>query len=213
MLSTPPHRRRRIIWSAALGLFVFLGAAFVAFGGSFLYSEDALRPADAIFVLGGSRMERPLEAADLYLKGLAPAIVLPEEAPDGGQLALEERGIPFPSGAELARDALGRVGVPREAVLIPDGTHNSTAAEAETLHELVLQRGWRRVIVVTSRMHTTRAGFAIRRELKGTDVAIIMRGSRYDGIDPGRWWRTRDGVRFAGSEWQKLIVYWLGLGA
>ena len=71
---------------------------------------------------------------------------------------------------------------------------------------------WRRVIIVTSKYHTRRAGFAFRRGLAGTGAEVIMRASRYDPSDPARWWRYRPDFRFAASEFQKLIAYRLGLG-
>ena len=187
-------------------MFVFLGV--------FLDAENPLQRSDAIFVLGGTRMERQLEAADLYLEGMAKTIVLTEELLDGGQTELRERGVPFPTGAQLARDVLIRLGVPASAIVIPPLAHDSTAHEARTLRGLALHYRWRRVIVVTSRLHTLRAGYAVRRELKGMDepVEILMRGSRYDPDDPRRFWSRRGGLWFAVSESQKLVLYWLGFG-
>ena len=205
---------RRIIWLALAAAVAASGAMFV-FLGVFLDAEDPLRPADAIFVLGGTRLERQLEAADLYLEGMAKTIVLTEELLDGGQTALRERGIPFQTGAQLARDVLIRLGVPASAIVIPPLAHDSTAHEARTLRGLALHYRWRRVIVVTSRLHTLRAGYAVRRELKGMDesVEVVMRGSRYDPDDPARFWNRRGGLWFAISESQKLVLYWLGFGS
>ena len=72
-------------------------------------------------------------------------------------------------------------------------------------------RKWTRLIVVTSKLHTRRAGFSIRRALQGTGTEVVMRASRYDPAQPSAWWRTRADVRFYGSEWIKLILYRLGL--
>ena len=207
----PGGRLRRIILIVAV--VAVAAASYTCYHiGSYLYAEDPLERADAICVLAGTRMERQLEAADLYLQGWAQHIVLTEETPDGGIVTLERRGFDFPSNAEIARDIIVRLGVPSTAIEILREIHDSTAHEANSLRRIALARGWKRVIVVTSKFHTRRGGFAIRRELKGSRTDVIMRGSRYDPADPLHWWRTRADVRNAISEAQKLAVYALGVG-
>jgi uncharacterized SAM-binding protein YcdF (DUF218 family) len=209
--SRPGGRFRRIILVAALAAVIGVGMGIYRLG-SILYDEDPLQRADAIFVLAGTRMERPLEATDLYLRGYAPLIVLTHPMPDGGVVALERRGLHFPAEAELARDVMVRLGVPRDAIMMVPAIHDNTAQEALSLRQLVQTHRWRRVIVVTSTFHTRRTGFALRRELKGMDVELIVRASRYDRADPDHWWRTRGDFRFVTTEAQKLIAYVLGLG-
>lgn len=205
------HRFRRILLLVAV--VVVVAGSYAGYRlGVFLYSEDALQHADAICVLAGTRMERPLEAADLFLEGWAKKIVLTQETPDNGIITLQRRGLEFPSNAEMARDVMLRIGVPSAAVDILPEIHDSTAHEAHTFRRVAIERGWKRVIVVTSKFHTRRGGFAVRRELEGTGIEVIMRGSRYDRADPRHWWRTRADVRYATSEAQKLVLYVLGLG-
>jgi uncharacterized SAM-binding protein YcdF (DUF218 family) len=207
----PGGRLRRIILIVAV--VAVATASYACYRvGSYLYAEDPLQRADAICVLAGTRMERPLEAADLYLQGWARHIVLTEETPDSGIVTLERRGFDFPSNAEIARDIMVRLGVPSTAIEILQEIHDSTAHEANSLRRIAVARGWKRIIVVTSKFHTRRGGFAIRRELKGSGTDVIMRGSRYDSADPVHWWRTRAGVRNAINETQKLAAYALGVG-
>lgn len=158
-------------------------------------------------------MVRALEGADLYLAGYAPRVVLTRETADGGVIALRERGIEYPTRTEVEREALVRIGVPRDAIVIPDRVHDNTAQEAQTLRELALRNHWHGVIVVTSKYHLRRAGFAAHRELRGTGVQLILHGTRYDGALPSRWWERRTDIRFALSEAAKLIAYVFGLGA
>jgi len=182
-------------------------------GGRFLQHEDPLEHADAIFVLAGTRMVRPLEAVDLYKAGWAPLIVLSPGRLEPSERLLRERGIPFPPESELLRNTLIRLGVPASAIVMSDDSVDNTASEANLLRAMVIARHWHRVIIVTSKYHVRRAGFAFRRGLEHTGAAPIMRASRYDNSDPANWWRNRADVRFALSEWQKLLLYWLGLGA
>jgi uncharacterized SAM-binding protein YcdF (DUF218 family) len=191
----------------ALGAYAFLQL------GSFLAREDPLQKGDAIFVLAGSEMTRPLEGADLYLAGYAPLLVLTRETQEPAMRLLKARGLPVSTSADRAREVLIQLGIPRDAVLIPDRIHDSTAAEALSLRELALMKGWHRVIVVTSKLHLRRAGFAMRRELRGTNVEIVMHGSRYDDATPAQWWRHRADIRAILQEAPKLVAYVLGLGA
>lgn len=203
-------RRTRLAVSlivVALGLYGFFQL------GPFLAKEDALQQADAILVLSGTPMRRPLEAADLYLAGYAPRIVLTRETEEGGASALAVRGIPFAEDVERTRGVFLQLGIPDEAIIIPQRIHDSTAAEAITLRELAARHGWRRVIVVSSKYHLRRSGFAFRRELQGTDIQTVMRGTRYDGLEPNQWWRRRADIREIIPELPKLVAYVLGLGA
>ena len=203
--------RRIIVVLAAL---ILAGAAYLFNElGSYLVTEDSLEKSDAIFVLAGSSMSRPLDGADLYLACYAPRILLTRETPDPAYAELARRGLIVPSGVEQAREVLVRLGVPRDHILLPERIHDSTAAEAITLRETAEREGWNRVIVVTSKFHLRRAGFAMRRELDGTSVEVLMRGSRYDRFEPRRWWSRRADIRNVITEVPKLIAYVAGLGA
>ena len=193
-------------------MFVVTVAAFMYYGGRYLQHEDPLAKADALFVLDGARVERWLEAYDLYVVGYAPRIVLSPGRDEPAERLLRARGIRYPREIELRRNALVQLGVPPDAVLTDMNPVDNTAEEAAALRDLARGRGWRSVIVVTSKYHTRRAGFAFRRAFDGTNVRIAMRASKYDYSDPARWWRRRSDFRFVISEWPKVFAYRLGLG-
>ncbi|HET7697722.1 MAG TPA: YdcF family protein [Vicinamibacterales bacterium] len=196
---------------AALLLTAAAAGWLLVYGGRYLQHEDPLQRADAIFVLGGTRVERWLEAYELYRAGYAPVIFLSPERAEPGEMLIRTRGVRFPSTPELQQAALVQMGVPPAAIHAPAGWVDNTAQEGSLLRTTAQARGWKRLIVVTSKYHTRRSGFAVRRALKGTGTDVIMRASRYDPADPARWWRTRADLRFAGSEWIKLVLYRLGL--
>lgn len=189
------------------------GAWATAQAGRFLASDDRLERADAIVVLAGSVIERPLEAADLYREGYAPIIVLTRDMPEPAVETLQARRIVVATPLDLARGVLLQLGIPAQAILAPERIHDNTAEEAQTVRQLAVSRGWTRVIVVSSKYHLRRAGLALRRELRNSGVSVIMRGSRYDPADPARWWRRRRDIRWLASEVPKLVAYALGLGA
>jgi uncharacterized SAM-binding protein YcdF (DUF218 family) len=206
---------RTVIRRTILTLLVVAAGAAVwlaVYGGRYLQHEDPLQKADVIFVLAGTRAERLLEGYHLYLEGYAPVILLSPGRVEPGEALLKARGIRFPSDHELASDVLVQLGVPPGAIQAPGHSVDNTAQEANLLRARVQSHGWKRVIVVTSKFHTRRSGFAFRRGLEGTGASVVMRASRFDPADPANWWRTRADFRFASTEWQKLILYRLGLG-
>ena len=206
---------RTAIRRAVLALLVLAaaGAAWlVLYGGRYLQHEDPLQKSDVIFVLAGTRAERLLEGYQLYMEGYAPLIMLSPGRREPGEAMLKARGIRFPTEEEAGRDVLMQLGVPPSAIVAQSSSVDNTAQEATLLREGVLSHKWKRVIVVTSKFHTRRSAFAFRRGLEGTGATVIMRASRFDPADPARWWRTRPDLRFALSEWQKLIAYRLGVG-
>ena len=177
--------------------------------GSFLVVQDPLEKADAIFVLSGTRYERPLEAVELYKSGWAPRVVLMRQIADSGERALMQRGVPYQREVDEQIDVLGRLGVPASAIIVLNEA-NSTADEADALHEIGTRERWTRVIIVTSKQHTRRARLVMRRRMAATGVAVVVRWSRLDTADVERWWRNRSTLRFTLFESQRLLAYWIG---
>jgi uncharacterized SAM-binding protein YcdF (DUF218 family) len=192
-------------------VFVLLALlACAPFAGPILSIEDPLEKADAIFVLAGSRAERWLEARDLLKEGYAPHILLSAGLHEEAETVLAREGLHMPSEAEFAKKALVTLGVPESSVTILEGRPDNTSDEGELLRTQATARGWRTVIVVTSKLHTRRAALAMRRALKGTPVRVVMRATRYDDTDPARWWQRRRTIREVVYEVPKLIAYTLG---
>jgi uncharacterized SAM-binding protein YcdF (DUF218 family) len=202
---------RRVVYVAALTLM-----ACSAYGcarlGPFLAREDPLVNADAIFLFAGSQAERPLEAVDLFKRGYAPLIVLTRPTEESAITLLAGRGIILPTRFSMSRDVLRKLDIPDQAIIVPDRVHDNTAQEAETLRQLAAARGWRRVILVSSKYHLRRVRMASRRALRATNVDIVVRASRYDPAQPERWWQHRSDLRQMLWELPKLLGYTLGVG-
>jgi uncharacterized SAM-binding protein YcdF (DUF218 family) len=180
--------------------------------GRFLAREDPLTRADAIFLFAGSHAERPLEAVDLYKGGYAPIIVLTRPSEEPAVELLARRGIILPTSFSLMRDVLQKLGIPDQAIVVPARIHDNTAQEAQSLRALAVARGWRRVILVSSKYHLRRVRMASTRALRGTGVKIVLRASRYDQSTPGQWWQHRSDLRQILWEVPKLIGYAVGVG-
>lgn len=201
--------KRFLIRLAALAAVLLVVAAVAAPRlGAWLVVEDPLQKSDAIFVLGGTMFERPLEAVDLYHEGWAPRILLMRQIADRGEIELRRRGVPFQREIDVQTDVLNRLGVPSSAIEIL-GEQDSTKDEADALRALVVANHWSRVIVVTSKQHTRRARLVMNRRVADTGGQVIVRASRYDKTDVDGWWRHRGTLRFTLFETQRLIAYWL----
>ena len=106
----PRTSRRRTIVAAVLLLSVLLGAWFMAAGARYLQHEDPLQRADAIFVLAGTRAERPLEAVELYQEGDAASIVLsPGRTELAGAAIYWDLACPVPLSERARQRLLGPV--------------------------------------------------------------------------------------------------------
>jgi uncharacterized SAM-binding protein YcdF (DUF218 family) len=201
------RRARRFLVVLALAI---AGGTFLL-AGLIIDHPDPLAPADAIYVLGGSRISRGLEASDLYAAAMAPRIIISQGAQEPAENQLAARGIHVPTEGEVARDILvGRLNVPPAAVEVLPDTPDNTAQEATMILGRVRAGHWSRLIVITDCASTRRAGFIFRRTL-GPDVAITARCARTDKYDPWLWWRSRSSFRETFYEFPKLVAYWCGL--
>jgi len=181
------------------------------FAGRYLIVDRPLQPADAVVVLAGARVERWLEAVDLYNEKVARRVLLSAGRVETAEMTLRERGVRFPLEADLAREAIIQLGVPADAVEVITRSLDNTAQEAAAAREFAVARRWTTMIVVTSKFHTRRSLYAFEREFRGTNIRIQIRGSRYDPAQADGWWRRRGDFRFVTSELQKLLAYRLGL--
>lgn len=214
-MSPSAARGYRRPWAVKSLVFALSIACLVALGsqlGRLLYVQDSVERTDALVVLSGAITDRWLEAVDLFREGHAPRIVLSPGARDGGEQYLRARGIVLPNDAERQRDVMIMLGVPAEAIVILPAEPDNTAQEAAAFRRLAAAEGWRRVTIVTSKLHTRRARFAFARELAKMGLQVFVRGSRYDRADPAHWWRRREDVREVFIESVKLVAYSVGLG-
>ena len=210
MATRPASQRRFLLFAALPALLVILCFAFrvpVASAlGAFLVVRDPLESADVIFLLNGDPNVRPQQAADLLKKGLAPQIAIARQTDSPG---VEAGAYPNPTDTNIFM--LKKCGVPEEKIrqLKPPGGVSHTFDEAVALREYYRERGFSKVIVVTSDMHSRRARFIFRRVFSGTGVHIALApvaDLKYGAAD---WWKTEDGIVGCENEYIKLVYYHL----
>jgi uncharacterized SAM-binding protein YcdF (DUF218 family) len=135
--------------------------------GADLVRADVLPArADAVFVLASKMqddgeptsvaMSRLLQGLELVAEGRAPRLVL-SELPQ-----------PYQPYAPWARHVMRRLGLEQELLTV--GPVRRTADEAAAVAALFRERGWSRLVLVTSPSHTRRAGAVF--EHAGLDVYV-----------------------------------------
>lgn len=168
----------------------------------FLSIDDRLRPAGLIYVLGGEIDTRPFLAADLYRRGLAPRVVLARVADSRAT----QLGV-MPNQTDATVRLLVRLGVPEHAIVVlrpwPAGVA-STTDEAWAIRDLLRRSPSERMITVTSRYHTRRARWMLRRELEGVPVEILMAGAPHPEFSERNWWRSETGLLLVLEEYLKF---------
>jgi len=145
--------------------------------------QDAIEPADVIVVIGDDdfNADRAAEAATLFHSGWAPQVVA-----SGRMLR------PYSSMADLiARDLQSR-DVPNSAIVRFSHRANDTLEEADALRVLIAEKGWRRILLVTSNYHTRRARYIFRKVLP-QNVRLQVAGAPDSEFQPRTWWETRQG--------------------
>jgi len=180
-----------VVWLARVPILRAVGSALVA--------EDALAPVDVIAVSHANLRESALEVALLHREGFGRRLVVVEGRTDWIQRHLEEIGVWTPLPHELAVDILVRRGVPREAITVLPGAIDGTNTEITVLVHFANREKLESMLYVTSRSHTARAAWRLRREAPGT--RMLVRAPRTDDFDVDAWWRRRGSTREVMTEY------------
>jgi uncharacterized SAM-binding protein YcdF (DUF218 family) len=146
-------------------ILIALGVLAIAFIAAtvrlvFVPTEDDVGKADAVVVLSGSKHERLDRGLELVQDGVAPVLVISD--------GFDPRQ---PRANELCREGGAGFSV---VCFTPDP--DNTRGEARKVAELARKRAWKRVLVVTSRFHVTRARMLFDRCL---DVDVDAVGVDY----------------------------------
>jgi len=175
-----------LIFLAALFFLLYLVRhPLLRLAGGWWVVSDPLQHADAMIILGDDNFsgDRAARAAELYQAGWAPQVVA-----SGRMLR------PYAGVAGLIQRDLESRGVPAAAIITFDQHAENTRSEAEALRDLVAQRHWHRILVVTSNYHTRRARYVFGK-IFPSDVSVLIESARDSDFDPDRWWETRSGVK------------------
>jgi hypothetical protein len=172
---------RLIGWLAGGALLLWLVVAFSPLTRGLskgLVRADSVTSADAIYVLA-SRMQSDGDPSDVAESRLLRGLELLGER-RATRLVLGELPAPDDTYAALARSMMRRLGgldAGRELLVV--GPVSSTQEEAHAVAMLMRSRGFKRLLLVTSPIHTLRASLAFEKE--GLEViSVPCRETSYD---------------------------------
>jgi DUF218 domain len=205
ILPNTGSRKPRFILSIVGSLLFLLLLAFLNLG-RWLDREDPPQKAAAIAVLSGRMPSRALEAARLYQQGYAPQIWLSYSVEPGA--TLEKLSVPYAGEEFYDRLLLLHQGVPDSAIHILAPPIVNTADEMRTFGQALHKENLHRIILVTSKVHTRRAGVLWKR-LSALDGEAIIRGTTDD--DLAHWWRNTGDALDVVREILGLLNAWAGL--
>ncbi len=177
-----------VLYLARHPIFRLIGEGWVA--------EDTLERSDAILVLSDDNFyaDRATRASQVYRQGFASVVV-----------ASGRRLRPYAGIAELMEHDLIERGVPKDKIIRVAHEAENTLEEAKALVQLVKQKKWHSIIVVTSNYHTRRARY-IFSHVFPKDIKIRVTGASDGDFDPERWWEKRVSVKQLAREMAGMLV-------
>jgi len=195
-------------WLSFLVFLLFLGALLLWNLGRWLDREDPLEKAAAIAVLSGRMPDRALEAARLYNQGYASQVWLSYSVEPGA--TLEKYSVPYAGEETYDRLLLMHQGVPESAIQVLDPPIVNTADEMHTFGLALRDKSPRRIILVTSKLHTRRTA-ALWKRISSKDGEAVVHGVPGDEYLVAHWWQSTSGALDVVREILGLLNTWAGL--
>ena len=197
-----------VITAATAVIAVLFHAPILPGLGNYLVLEEKPQKAEVIIMLRGAPTERILGAVDLYDAGWAPLIVIADSKSEPGREEFRKRvGSDFirKSFTERAVEAMG---VPEKDFHLIDREVQGTWDEARVALSFMQERGFKTMLLVTSRWHSRRAHLTFRSVLEqGGAFKIVSVPSAYDSFRPESWWRSERDAELVFREYVRFLYY------
>ncbi|MBI1325403.1 hypothetical protein GC170_19740 [bacterium] len=200
-----PRRRRRIL--AILLLASLAGLASAPIWAPPLLQRYALlfrvndpEPSDAVCILLGGFHVRPMRAAELYLRGYAPKILIVDYPDDIFYGSME---------SQLALIVARRCGVPDRDLVRVTSPVTSTAEEARLYREYAEKNGLKSLLIVTTAFHTRRARWIFDRVFAGSGIRLSYAAAFDPHVNERNWYTSDEGLVTYFSETVKTLYYYL----
>lgn len=180
-----------------------------ALGEYLIFQQPAPQQADVIVILANweDTIIRVRAGADLYKAGVAKMIFVPRMEQMGGLEEIKKLGINIPENRDLVITILQGLGVPLYAIETSVQEATNTWDEAQEVRYLIEHKGYKSVVLVTSKYHSRRAYLIFQDALKGKATVISVPCS-YDSSDPESWWKRDEDAKKVLMEYPKLLVYY-----
>jgi len=208
---------RRAIWIPLIALLALAGLAVVAHRpllratGQALVVDDPRERADAIVVVAGSTPSREAAAAGLFREGWAPWVLVSRQFVPSRTQRLIDMGVRRLDFQGESVAALEKYGVPRHAIITLDQPVEITETELRAVVAAARDRGWQRVILVTSALHARRVQLIWRRESGGLEGRLAAVGDECPAGDA--WWRRRRCSEAVLHEYLGLLALYLHISS
>ncbi len=185
---------------------VWLGRfAILAGVAQFLVDTDPPAKVDAIVLLNGDPTNRPFAAARLLRDGYASQILIARaESSAPVQLGLT------PNTTDVSIGVLEKSGVAPVQIqhIQSSGGVTSTFEEAQAIRQhLAASPSIRRLLIVTSAIHTRRTRWVFEKVFRGADITILVYGEPDRRYNPTNWWKREEGFLNIQNEYLKLLYY------
>lgn len=194
-----------------LAFFIYVGpSTILAKIGEFLILEEKPVRSDAIVVLssGVEYYPRLIEAADLYQKGFARKIVINGNRKTDVLRKLEAKG--FKRRCAWYQDFVGILavlGTPRKKIMhISAEDAYDTITESEAVGNELVRKGYKRIILTTSKYHSKRAHTIWTKMFEG-ELAVYSVPAQTDPFDPNEWWKDGRQIRWVLAEYGAWAYY------
>jgi uncharacterized SAM-binding protein YcdF (DUF218 family) len=144
--------------------------------------------------------------AQLYHQRGTKKIILTNDGQSGSWSNVEERN---PHYYESTIAQLEALAVPKDAIEVLLEPVDSTYSEAIRVHRHAVERGLRRILVVTSGYHSRRALWTYNRVFHETGFSIGLEAAEigWQTPSPTTWWLELRGWQTIPGEYIKLVYY------
>ena len=167
--------------------------------GSYLVKAGLPAKADVVLVLDGDATgQRILTAAQLVRDGYATQALVSGSTGIYGYYACD-LAIPFAV----------KHGYPESYFIHFENDASSTVDEARLVLPVIRNKGYRRILLVTSDYHTRRASSIYHAEAPDLTFITVAAPDLHYSADG--WWHNREGRKTFLYEWLKTVANWVGV--
>lgn len=174
---------------------ILVGAA-----GTFLVVNAPLEPADAVVVLSGGELDRLEKAVEIIQQGYTKYLILTETE------GTTESG--RKSADYFASEAHKR-GIPVPQIIITRKSALNTQEEAYATLEILNERGWKSLIIVTDPFHTRRSLMVFRDTLRKDSIKVVTVASQNPRLSQWFWYLDKKTRITVLREYISLLAYFI----
>jgi len=172
--------------------------------GNILIDEDNPVKAEAAFVLSGNSTERAQKAYNLYQQNYINKIYTTGSQINDVLMAVDVQM----TDAELTQKILLDMGID-SSIVTPIDIGTSTFEESEEILGYSQQKGFKRIIVISSKFHTRRIRSVFNKKFHEAGIEVFVIGADPLKYKIEDWWNYEQSLIFVNNEYIKMVYYWL----